>query len=78
MKKFQILRLPDEFLKTELIRIVKNDFGVELCKKDITINKGMVYIDANSCVKNEIYVKKTKLIKKINEMSINKTIKDIR
>ncbi len=49
-----------------IIEILKKNIGVELEMGDITISHGILRVKANPAVKNEMYIKKERILKEIN------------
>jgi len=77
LKKFTKITPPDDFLKEIILEGVKTEIGIDIDKKNITVSGGIVYIKTSPIIKNEIFMKKEKIISIIKEKQTIK-IADIR
>ena len=67
------------FLRDTIVAAIKETIGIELDPMKITIKNGVIYIaDANSALKNELFLKKGKIINKLNINNPKSIIVDIR
>ncbi len=64
----------DSLLK--IIKIIEEETSIKIEKKDIILNNNIIKIKTNNYIKTEIFLKKEKIIKKIEE-EIKIKIKDI-
>lgn len=64
----------DSLLK--IIKIIEEETSIKIEKKDIILNNNIIKIKTNNYIKTEIFLKKEKIIKKIEE-EIKTKIKDI-
>lgn len=58
--------------------IIKKHTGIEIEMKNIGVSGGILRLKASSLEKNEIYIKKTHILKEINEKMRSLVLKDIR
>lgn len=68
LEKFKILSQTNCFVKTTVIEAVTCVTGVCLCEKEITVSGDKVKIRQSSALKNEIFFKKEKILKKLSEL----------
>jgi len=76
--KFQIIISSDDDLKESIILAIKNTIGIVLNKKDLKVLGDTVFIKTSPVIKNEIFLKKEKIIKKINEIPRKRKIRDLK
>ena len=62
--------------KDSLIKILKEEIGIELEKDKITISKSIASISASPILKNEILMRKQKILTKLKDSGLN--ISDIK
>ena len=60
-----------------IIEIIKKYAGAELNIEDIAISSGNLRIKSSSAVKSEIFIKKTQILKEINQKISNLKIVNI-
>ena len=60
-----------------IIETIKKYTKVEIEAKDIEISSGTLKIRSSQALKNEIFIKKTQILKEINQKTQNLTISDI-
>lgn len=56
---------------------VKDNTGIEIEMKDISISDGTVKIKSSQALKNEIYIKKQKILSDIKKYQLDTPITDI-
>jgi hypothetical protein len=79
LKKFKDLKPPKKFAQDEIIKIIQNVSGVFVCPPDIEQRGGIVYIKTkNSIRKNEIFINKEKILKKLSQKLRLSAPKEIR
>lgn len=61
-----------------VVLIIKKVTGIELDPRDVGISGGVLKINSSSIIKNEIFIKKTRILKEINQKIKNANIIDIR
>lgn len=66
-EKFQNRAVEEIGKRTIIVEIIKEYTKVDLDMKDISIQKGTIKVKANHSAKSEIFLKKEKILKKINE-----------
>jgi hypothetical protein len=68
-----------ELRKREVVsKVIENLTKHKLNLKDISIKEGIINIKSNSVLKNEIFIKKTKIIEEIKKASPELKVKDIK
>ena len=65
-KRYKSIAPPDNLVKDVIIDVIEEVLTFKLTKKDISINKGVVYINTRSVLKREISFKKKEILKEIN------------
>lgn len=80
LEKFKNITPPDKYVKEVFITVVKSVVGIEIEKEDLDVRNGVIFISADPIVKNEIFLKKSEIMKNlIKELKqYKKTIRDIR
>ncbi|KKU79392.1 MAG: hypothetical protein UY04_C0010G0009 [Parcubacteria group bacterium GW2011_GWA2_47_7] len=53
--------------RSSLLFIIKDQTGVNLNEKDISVVKNVIIVKASTIVKNELFLHKETILKKINE-----------
>lgn len=76
--KFRNVTPPDGILKSAIIEILKTEFGIHIEKKHISVKNNNVFLFLPSVVKNELFLKKSSVLKKIQNLVPNRIISDIR
>jgi hypothetical protein len=59
--------------RSAILRILKEEIGVDISEKSLTITKGVLKIKTNAVIRNEIFLRKEKLLgrfKKNNELGV--------
>ncbi|MEK7178947.1 MAG: hypothetical protein AAB727_01690 [Patescibacteria group bacterium] len=77
-EKFKNLTPPDDALRSIVARILAEELGIEIKKSNIRVHNAVVYIKAPSLIKNEIFIRRESLLKKIRAESGKKTVADIK
>ena len=80
LSKFRLLTPPDQFIKKECISVIKDMFGVEIEKENLSVKNNTIYINTSSTVKSELFIKKESLLVELSKRisKYNKKITDIR
>ena len=60
-----------------ITKIIKKHIGVDLKIEEIVISSGILRIKSSLIIKNEIFIKKTQILKEINQKINNLKIIDI-
>lgn len=71
LEKFKKILNKSQFQKDLIIEVLNKEFNRGFKKDDIKIQKGIVYINESPLVKNEILIRKQKLITNIKSQSGN-------
>jgi len=77
LEKFKTLGLGDQSLKEAFVSVIREVVGMEIEEKSIIVKDGEIIIKVSPSIKNAIYIKKTQILKKVEERVGQKTI-DIR
>jgi len=76
LKKFS---RPDILTREKTAEIIEEETGFKITEKDVFIRNRTIFLKIhNSVLKNEIYLKKEKILKKIQDLSGNKNVLDIK
>jgi len=78
LSKYRNITPPDDFTREYVSKILKKKLKISINKKQISIRNNVLYIETEPVYKNEVFLKKEKLLEAINEISKKKIIKDIR
>lgn len=78
LEKFKNITPPDEAIRLLLSETIKKETGIEVSKKNISIRNNIAHIKITPIYKNEIHIKKGKIISKIKESFVGKNIIDIK
>ncbi len=78
LSKFKNLSAPDGILKEAVISCIQKELSYTLTKKDIDIQRDVVYIRVSGALKNEIHLRKNKILSEIKKVPGDRTINDIR
>ncbi len=76
LDKFKKILGDSGLQKDSVISVLKEELGVDLEKDKITISKNIASISASPILKNEILMRKQKILTKLKDLNIN--ILDIR
>ena len=72
LSKFKSLAPPDDFLRTYIAELITEELGIHFHKESVEISRGIIYIKEAPIIKNEIFLRRGLLLKKINEISKGK------
>ena len=79
LEKFKKFTPPDDTIRTEFVRLVKEIAGFDLEKKDVTLKNGTLYIVAHdSGTKSHLFMYKKPLLTAMKEIFKAKAPGDIR
>ena len=80
LKKFIKLTPPERFIKEIFVKTVEEITNITLKSTDIQIQKSTIYITPHPLIKNELFLQKDAILKKLNQelQQYKKTINDIR
>lgn len=76
LNKFKTVGVKEMEAKEKIIHLMEKSFKINLSKKDVIFKNGIATLKVAPIIKNEILVKKTKLLVFLNKEGIS--IKDIR
>ena len=77
LEKFKNITQPDEAVIRLLSETIKKEAGVEIPTKNISIKNSNAYIKTKSLYKNEIYIKKEKILLSLKKLPEGKHITNI-
>jgi hypothetical protein len=79
LDKFKNIGIKEAEFKKCVILCIKSDFNKEILPKDVSVRLGVLYIKANPALKNELFMKKSSFLQKINSQCVhNSPVKDVR
>lgn len=79
MDRFANLKTPKGFIQDEVIRAVKNVLNIEIEPEEVEWRAGVIYIKTqNQILKNEIFLRKEKILEILKERLSKKAPLDIR
>lgn len=78
LSKFKKISPPDDFLKKEISILIEKEIGIPIQKKNVEINRGIIFIKEKPIIKNEIFLNKKNILEKIRIISVDKKIYDIK
>lgn len=78
LDKFKKITPPNKKIKATAINVIENLSTIKLKKEQIKINNNILFINTEPIIKNEVFIKKTDIIKKLNKSLPNTPIIDIR
>ena len=79
LNKFRNIKPPKDSVKAEAVLIIKDLFGVLLESKDMNYRSGTLFIKSKDPVlKNEIFIKKAKILELLSKKLGSKSPKDLR
>jgi len=70
LDKFKNIESKSSVLKNIIIDSVKKVLKVDIDKKNIHINNGIVYLKVNPVLKNEIFINKNNLTKELSSKNL--------
>ena len=77
LDKFKNIGFKEILLKEKIVKVVNELTAAGITLKDVTIKNGIVSIKVHSLGKSELYMKKRRILEKINEGE-SMELKDIR
>ena len=77
LERFKVVGLGEGEVKESLMAAALAQANISLEKKDIEIKNGVAHIKAHPLVKNQLQIKKTAILKALNE-KLEKPLTDIR
>ena len=78
LERFQNMALPNEAIRKGLLGIIKDETGINVDFKDISVRNNVAYIKCGSVTKSEIFLNKKNILTKLEEMTKKGEIVDIR
>lgn len=78
LEKFKNITQPDETARRRLSEIIQKETGIKISIKNISIKNNIVHIKTKPLYKNEIYIKKGRILATTKESLVGKSIIDIR
>ncbi len=76
LEKFKVLKNSKFFLRDLVVESIKKITDININPKNIDVKEGLVRISDKPIVKNEIFIKKFKILEEINSKT-DKKIQDI-
>ncbi len=76
LEKFKKLKVPDESVRKEFVKIVNNKYSLNIEFKDVKIQNNTIFFKAASVLKQEIYFDKREILDTLNK-KFNKKLKNI-
>jgi hypothetical protein len=80
LSRFQSLTPPDDAVKNAVAKIVHNISGVPAAKKDITLARGVAFVNCSSVAKSAIRAQRGEILKELylELPKARETVRDIR
>ncbi len=78
LERFKKITIPNEAERRSLAEIILEETKIEIEIKDISIKNYIAYIKSSGGVKSEIFIKKRKILDKLNQNKNPKIVVDIR
>lgn len=78
LEKFQKLLSSTEAHKESVLNVINTHSRAGLTKKDISFKDSIIYIKAPALVRNEIFMKKSLILKELQALITTNPPKDIR
>ncbi len=78
MEKFQKMEPPGDSEKKAAMRAISEIVGVSVERKSLNIINGILHVSVSSALRNEIYMNKRGILKKMEEILGENVVKDIR
>ncbi len=79
LEKFKKFSRPDIVVREKTAEAIKKEIGREINEKDIRVKNGIIFLNIyNSSLKNEIFLKKNKILDIVRDLTSNKNIFDIK
>ncbi len=76
--KFKNVLLGEEIKKETIRSIISEVAGVSIKKEEIEIKNGTIYLDIKPVYKSEIFLKKEKILSRLEEALTKRSPKDLR
>lgn len=67
LKKFSSVAAPGDFLKNEVVQVVKKETGISLSIDRVRIIKGIAYLSGSSSAKSTIFIKKEAILSSLQK-----------
>jgi hypothetical protein len=74
LEKFKTLYSNNLYLKDTIVKVVKEITGIEVDKEKINYKNGILILNLKPIQKSELFLKKSSLLKKFDEVMPNKII----
>lgn len=79
LEKFFTITPPKKFYQSEVVKALNEILNTDLSENDAEYRFGIIYIkNNNSALKNEIFLNKEKIIRRLSEKIKNSGVKDIK
>lgn len=79
LEKFRELKPPKKFIEDETVKTINIILNISLKTEDIDYRNGIIYIKPiNSNLKNEIFMKKEKILEELSKKFKKRAPRDIR
>lgn len=79
LEKFKRFSRPNIEIREAVSRAIKSEIGAEVSEKDISVKNGIVLVKThNSVLKNEIFLKKKKILTILQNLFNDSKIVDIK
>jgi hypothetical protein len=78
LEKFKLILLSPGAIKKPILSSILNTTSIELTEKDIEIKDSVIYLKTHPLIKNEIYMRKSLILKELSSLLGVKAPKDIR
>lgn len=78
LKKFKNLVPFEKTIKDNLIQIIKEETGILLPKESISFHNNVVFINTIPVIKNELFMRKQRLLSEMKKRNGNNSPQDLR
>lgn len=79
LKRFTKICRPDILIREKTSEILKEEIGINIEPKRIKVKNGIILLELNSAAaRNELFIKKDRILRKIKEQSKDVNIRDIK
>jgi hypothetical protein len=78
LDRYRHITVPDDTVRTEFVRVVKNILDVEIDKGDVSVRKGVLYVKACPALKSELFMRQNKIMDEMKVLLEKKTPECIR
>ena len=78
LEKFKKMEPPGDSVKCAAEKAILEAVGIRIEKKEMTVVDGVLFLSVSSIVKNEVYMSKRGVLKKMRAILGEKAVKDIR